>query len=199
MLLVFANWTAYAILQYSMAAVEAFTMADSCKIHERVNSQIFTGVMAFVMGIVTMVRMTRNMPKKLTDANFYSSSVYSAGGQVPSDQMTSPTISAQEFMTVMKRMAELEEKMGNMNHQNPCMPPEKEEMLNAAISRADALEQELMATKKVKQINIIIAHILTKLPNQLFMVLDCYVMIFRVFTTTLQSQLWCICPQFSTI
>lgn len=132
------------------AGVETFAMADSCKIHEKVNSQIFTGVMAFVMGIVTMVRMTRNMPKKLTDANFYSNSVYNGGQQVPSDQMTTnPAISAQEFMTVMKRMAELEEKMIHMNH-NPSMPPEKEEMLNAAITRADALEQELMATKKVK-------------------------------------------------
>jgi hypothetical protein len=45
-------------------------------------------------------------------------------------------------------MAELEAKMGNMNP-TTCMPPEKEEMLNAAICRADALEQELMATKKV--------------------------------------------------
>lgn len=139
-------------LQTIAAEVENFTMsADSCKIHEKVNSQIFTGVMAFVMGIVTMVRMTRNMPKKLTDANFYSNSAYSDEykAQITSDdQMTNPTISAQEFMTVMKRMAELEEKMGNMN-QNTCMPPEKEEMLNAAISRADALEQELLATKKV--------------------------------------------------
>ncbi|WJX89901.1 Phosphatidylinositol/phosphatidylcholine transfer protein sfh12 [Trifolium repens] len=134
----------------SKAVVEAFTMPDSCKIHEKVNSQIFTGVMAFVMGIVTMVRMTRNMPKVLTDANFYSNSVYSGEdykAEVPCEQMTNPTISAQEFMTVMKRMAELEAKMGNMNP-TTCMPPEKEEMLNAAICRADALEQELMATKK---------------------------------------------------
>ncbi|XP_027347958.1 phosphatidylinositol/phosphatidylcholine transfer protein SFH12 [Abrus precatorius] len=131
----------------SKAPVDAYAMLDSCKIHEKVNSQIFTGVMAFVMGIVTMVRMTRNMPKKLTDANFYSN--FSGSQVIPSsDQMTNPVISAQEFMTVMKRMAELEEKMINMNTQNPCMPPEKEEMLNAAITRADALEQELLATKK---------------------------------------------------
>ncbi|XP_019446863.1 PREDICTED: phosphatidylinositol/phosphatidylcholine transfer protein SFH12-like isoform X2 [Lupinus angustifolius] len=134
----------------SKAGEESYnTMADSCKIHEKVNSQIFTGVMAFVMGIVTMVRMTRNMPKKLTDANFYSNnSVYAGDQQVSSNQMTTnPAISAQEFVTVMKRMAELEEKMVHMN-QNASMPPEKEEMLNAAITRADALEQELMATKK---------------------------------------------------
>ncbi|GAU31223.1 hypothetical protein TSUD_210800, partial [Trifolium subterraneum] len=135
----------------SKAVAEAFTMPDSYKFHGKVNSQIFTGVMAFVMGIVTMVRMTRNMPKVLTDANFYSNSVYTSEdykAEVPSEQMTNPTISAQEFMTVMKRMAELEAKMGNMNAPTTCMPPEKEEMLNAAISRADALEQELMATKK---------------------------------------------------
>ncbi|AET03871.1 putative cellular retinaldehyde binding/alpha-tocopherol transport, CRAL/TRIO [Medicago truncatula] len=132
------------------AEVEALTVPDSCKIHEKVNSQIFTGMMAFVMGLITMVRMTRNMPKRLTDANFYSNSVYSGGDfktEDSNDQLTNPTISAQEFMTVMKRMAELEDKMGNMNT-TTCMPPEKEEMLNAAISRADALEQELMATKK---------------------------------------------------
>ncbi|KAF7828897.1 Phosphatidylinositol/phosphatidylcholine transfer protein SFH12 [Senna tora] len=54
---------------------------------------------------------------------------------------------SKEFMTVMKRMAELEQKMVTMN-KPATLPPEKEEMLNAAISRADVLEQELMATKK---------------------------------------------------
>ncbi|XP_020227747.1 phosphatidylinositol/phosphatidylcholine transfer protein SFH12 [Cajanus cajan] len=128
---------------------DVYAMVDSFKIHEKVNSQIFTGVMAFVMGILTMVRMTRNMPKKLTDANFYSNLGGEYKGQISnSDQMTNPAISAQEFMTVMKRMAELEEKMINMNNVTICMPPEKEEMLNAAISRADTLENELLATKK---------------------------------------------------
>lgn len=132
---------------------DVYAMVDSCKIHEKVNSQIFTGVMAFVMGIVTMVRMTRNMPKKLTDANFYSNFGGEYKGQGSNnDQMTNPAISAQEFMTVMKRMAELEEKMVNMNNITVFMPPEKEELLNAAITRADALEQELLATKKVNKL-----------------------------------------------
>nr|AAC49692.1 late nodulin Nlj16 [Lotus japonicus]AFK43268.1 unknown [Lotus japonicus] len=55
---------------------------------------------------------------------------------------------SKEFTTVMKRMAELEEKMTTMNHQPATMPPEKEEMLNATISRADVLEKQLMDTKK---------------------------------------------------
>ncbi|KAK7262891.1 hypothetical protein RJT34_30472 [Clitoria ternatea] len=133
------------------AGIDAYAMLDSCKIHEKVNSQILSGVMAFLMGILTMVRMTRNMPKKLTEANFYSNfSTNDYKGQVhASNQMiTNHAISAQEFMAVMKRMADLEEKMLNINNQKHGMPPEKEEMLNAAISRADALEQELLATKK---------------------------------------------------
>ncbi|MED6212053.1 hypothetical protein PIB30_079488 [Stylosanthes scabra] len=135
------------------AQIDTFSsMIDSCKIHEKVNSQIFTGLMTFLMGIMTMVRMTRNMPKKLTDANFYYNTVhysgYSKGQATSSDEMTCPTISVQEFMTVMKRMAELEEKMGNLNQTSFSMPPDKEELLNVAVSRADALERELMATRK---------------------------------------------------
>lgn len=49
---------------------------------------------------------------------------------------------------MMKRMAELEERMVTMN-KPASLPPEKEEMLKSAISRADVLEQELNATKKV--------------------------------------------------
>lgn len=148
-------WSEWCVFVQLMAAgaVDAYAMVDSFKIHEKVNSQIFTGVMAFVMGIVTMVRMTKNMPKKLTDANFYSNFGSEYKGQATnSEEMTTmPNISAQEFMTVMKRMAELEDRMVNMNNQTTCMPPEKEEMLNAAITRADALEQELLATKKVNK------------------------------------------------
>lgn len=62
------------------------------------------------------------------------------------------SFSRAEFTTVMKRMAELEEKMTTMNHQPATMPPEKEEMLNATISRADVLEKQLMDTKKVNML-----------------------------------------------
>ncbi|KAE8674011.1 CDK5RAP1-like protein [Hibiscus syriacus] len=42
----------------------------------------------------------------------------------------------------------LPQRLAAINMQSTTMPPEKEEMLNSALSRADALEQELMATKK---------------------------------------------------
>lgn len=57
----------------------------------------------------------------------------------------------------MKRMTELEQKMTTINHQPVLMPPEKEEMLHNTINRADLLEKELLATKKV--FNLLEQHI----------------------------------------
>ncbi|MED6220946.1 hypothetical protein PIB30_049702 [Stylosanthes scabra] len=55
---------------------------------------------------------------------------------------------SKEFTTVMKRMAELEERMQNMNQKSAVLPPEKEQLLKTAITRADNLEKQLMETKK---------------------------------------------------
>ncbi|KAJ7953052.1 Phosphatidylinositol/phosphatidylcholine transfer protein [Quillaja saponaria] len=141
-----SNWKKLAENDRFAVSKDCYSMHnDPCKIQEGVNSQIFTGVMAFVMGIVTMVRMTRNMPRKLTDASLYSSTAYC------NDTMykgSTPTVSVAEYMSVMKRIAELEEKATVLSMQPAAMPAEKEEMLNAAISRVDMLEQELMATRK---------------------------------------------------
>jgi hypothetical protein len=51
--------------------------------------------------------------------------------------------------SVMKRLGELEEKVGTLQTKPFQMPCEKEELLNAAVYRVDALEAELIATKKV--------------------------------------------------
>lgn len=111
-------------------------------------SPIFTGVMAFVMGIVTMIKVSRNMPKKMTNATIYSGPVCSGETKVKDRSSNEYSISRADYMTVIKRMAELEERVKVLS-MKPVMTPEKEEMLNAALSRVDTLEQELMGTKKV--------------------------------------------------
>lgn len=135
------------------SAADCFAMHDACKGTEGFVSKFFAGLMAFVLGIFTMVRMTRNMPKKLTDATIYYSPMYCVDtmfkGQAPSHQLPEPAISVSDFMSVLKRMAELEEKANILSMKPAAMPAEKEEMLNAAICRVDALEQELGATRKV--------------------------------------------------
>lgn len=64
----------------------------------------------------------------------------------------SPTIALTEadfLSSVLKKLGELEEKVDVLHSKPFEMPYEKEELLNAAICRVDALEAELIATKKV--------------------------------------------------
>ena len=51
--------------------------------------------------------------------------------------------------SMMKRLGELEVKVDTLQSKPSEMPYEKEELLNAAVCRVDALEAELIATKKV--------------------------------------------------
>jgi hypothetical protein len=51
---------------------------------------------------------------------------------------------------VMKRLTELECKIETLMSKPTEMPVDKEELLDAAVKRVDALEAELIVTKKVK-------------------------------------------------
>ncbi|GAB4837883.1 Phosphatidylinositol/phosphatidylcholine transfer protein sfh10 [Ancistrocladus abbreviatus] len=114
-----------------------------------IGNHLFSGVMTLVMGVVTMIRLTRNMPKRLTDATLYSTSVHCDDTMVRHEaNVPSHAISEAEFFAMMKRMGELEGKVIALIAKPPTMPPEKEEMLNAALGRVEAIEQELSATKK---------------------------------------------------
>lgn len=138
----------------------SYDMPDPCKIpvylNNNKNNNILTGVMAFVMGIVTVVRVSRRMPNKIVGAALeYAAPVQSADTLVKSQmlqqqqQMFSRVVSPAEFSAVVKRLADMEEKMTNVSMKPAEMPLDKEEMLNAAVSRVEALEAELSTTKKV--------------------------------------------------
>ena len=121
--------------------------------------------MAVVMGIVTMVRLTRTMPKKLTEAAIYSSTVYYDGSMPRHPALPPPAaVPLSDYMTMMKRMAELEEKVNVLNMKPAAMPADKEEMLNIALGKVETLEQELQETKKVNVHYLI--HILNTISNK---------------------------------
>ncbi|CAI9294728.1 unnamed protein product [Lactuca saligna] len=86
-----------------------------------IGNHLFSGMMTLVMGVMTMPGSYKLQP---------------------------PVVSAAEFFSVMKRVGELEEKVIILNNQPNQMPPEKEEILNKALSRVEALEIELVATRK---------------------------------------------------
>ncbi|XP_073024024.1 phosphatidylinositol/phosphatidylcholine transfer protein SFH3-like [Primulina eburnea] len=129
-----------------------FPVHDICKPSKGLSNYLFAGVMTLLMGAVTMVRMSRNMPKKLTDATLYSSSMCDVDTMIKGSknacELPGTAISSEDYYMMMKRMSELEERVMVLNKKPAVMPPDKEEMLDNALNRVDTLEQELSATKK---------------------------------------------------
>ncbi|XP_024967345.1 phosphatidylinositol/phosphatidylcholine transfer protein SFH3-like [Cynara cardunculus var. scolymus] len=125
---------------------------NACKSSDGLGNQLLTGMMTLVMGVMTMVRMTHNMPKKLIDATLYSSSIHDDDNMVkrhPSPyKLKAPAVSPVEYLSMMKRLGDLEEKVIVLDNQPVEMSLEKENMLNMTLSRVEALEIELAATKK---------------------------------------------------
>ncbi|MQL75420.1 hypothetical protein Taro_007797, partial [Colocasia esculenta] len=128
----------------------AYTMGDACKVQDGFSTQILSGVMTFVVGIFTMLRMSSGMPRKITDAALeYGSDGYCGDGMVKGSVHCQPgTVSVAEYAAVLKRLGEMEEKVCVLNKKPTELPAEKEEMLRTAVTRVESLEAELMATKK---------------------------------------------------
>ncbi|XP_031287001.1 phosphatidylinositol/phosphatidylcholine transfer protein SFH12-like isoform X1 [Pistacia vera] len=132
-------------------AEDCSNMHDPCKAPEEISSPIFSGLMAFVMGIAAMIRVTRNLPKKLTDATIYSNPDYCVDDtkmKSLQQKFSTPGIYGADYLVMMKRMAALEDTVNFLSTKPAAMLSEKEELLHAAVSRVDVLEQELLATRK---------------------------------------------------
>lgn len=69
--------------------------------------------------------------------------------------------------SMLRRLGELEDKVQVLETKPSEMPFEKEELLNAAVRRVDALEAELISTKKVILFKPAVFHLWSHL-------LDCY-------------------------
>ncbi|XP_049352223.1 phosphatidylinositol/phosphatidylcholine transfer protein SFH12-like [Solanum verrucosum] len=143
---VYATWPKQVKVGNLANSKDFFPVHDACKSSEGFGNPVFSGVMTLVMGIVTLVRMTKNMPRKLTDATLLAGSLYSA--DMIKEQTHGHVISTKDYISMMKRMEELEDKVITLSQKPSSMPPEKENMLNAAINRVGTLEEELLATKK---------------------------------------------------
>ncbi|CAN0866502.1 Phosphatidylinositol/phosphatidylcholine transfer protein SFH3 [Linum grandiflorum] len=111
--------------------------------------QMVGGIMAVVMGVITLVKMTKTMPRKLTEAAIYGSKTYyseSLNDPAASSREDS-SISSSDYKKMMIRMAEAEEKLNVLCSKRDGMAPEKEAMLINALQRTEALEKELSAAK----------------------------------------------------
>ncbi|CAH8386547.1 unnamed protein product [Eruca vesicaria subsp. sativa] len=108
------------------------------------------GVIAFVMGILAMVRLSKGVPRKLTEAALFGNSVYSEQSKTtePNQDQLSTPVSSSEYVLMAKRMSDLEEKYMSLDSKPTDDGLEKENKLLAALNRVQVLEQELSETKK---------------------------------------------------
>ncbi|KAM5547926.1 phosphatidylinositol/phosphatidylcholine transfer protein SFH12-like [Rosa sericea] len=140
----------------SSKPADCFDMPEACKPPEGFSARFLGAIMAFLLSIVAIFRLTSNVPRKLTNSTFYSSAVCHDDTMLKSKAPSKPAIaiSDADFQSIITRMAELEERAIVLSTKQATMPPEKEELLTAALSRVDALEQELMATTKALEESI---------------------------------------------
>ncbi|KAK7321772.1 hypothetical protein VNO77_32699 [Canavalia gladiata] len=117
---------------------------------------IWAIIRGFFVAICTMVRsLAFLVSKRIQDAesdstpkipNITVDSITKEESRPPSPV---PRLTKSEFISsALKRLGVLEEKVGMLQSKPNVMPGEKEELLNAAVYRVDALEAELITTKK---------------------------------------------------
>lgn len=126
---------------------------------EKFSARVLVALMAFFMTILAFFQSASNrVTKKLpsSSSNHDQNVVAKLAVDVPhkeEDRPPSPTAAFSEadlLSSVLKRLGELEQKVDTLQSKPSEMPYEKEELLNAAVCRVDALEAELIATKKVR-------------------------------------------------
>lgn len=120
---------------------------------------LFAAIMAFMMTVLTLLRsLMSSVSNKLPDRSgkgYPGSFLPAELDQQPKEECRPPSPSpgyteADLLSSMLKKLAELEGKV-DILQSKPCeMPSEKEELLHAAVCRVDALEAELIATKKVQ-------------------------------------------------
>ncbi|KAF4369578.1 hypothetical protein CsatB_015583 [Cannabis sativa] len=143
-------------LQRSQSCKGNLSQSDTTKTSEGIRSHTIIMLTAFFMTLITLLRsmtyrVTGKIPKTLPNCDQNTSDLTLNATSKEDCQPTPATPSFTEadiLSTVLKRLGELEEKVDTLQSKPSEMPSEKAELLNAAVCRVDALEAELIATKK---------------------------------------------------
>ncbi|KAL3621263.1 Phosphatidylinositol/phosphatidylcholine transfer protein sfh8 [Castilleja foliolosa] len=151
-----AGWKKQTSPQRLYISKDTFPTPDSQKQQEKLHAWLMATLMTFFMTFFLFLRsLLRHVTKKLPNTSMQHEQINQEfsfdTGPKEEFRPPSPTPSfteAELLTSVMKRLVELEEKVNTLQSKPSEMPYEKEELLNAAVYRVDALEAELIATKK---------------------------------------------------
>ncbi|PSS29449.1 Phosphatidylinositol/phosphatidylcholine transfer protein [Actinidia chinensis var. chinensis] len=151
-----AGWKKQASLQKPCVSRGTLPQPDTQKTPEGLQDRILAVFMAFIMTLLTLFhsvarRVTKKLPEISSDhgQNIQELSLDAVPKEEFRPPSRTPAFTEEELLSsVLKKLGELEEKVDTLQAKPSEMPCEKEELLNAAVCRVDALEAELIATKK---------------------------------------------------
>lgn len=151
-----SGWKKQAPAQKPYASQGLLPPPETPKMPEGLRARIIAALMAFFMTLFMLLRsVTGRATKKLPDASYNQTQTFQefSFGDISKEDFRPPSptpafTEAELLSSVIKRLGELEEKVSTLQAKPTEMPCEKEELLNAAVCRVDALEAELIATKK---------------------------------------------------
>ncbi|PPD99123.1 hypothetical protein GOBAR_DD03852 [Gossypium barbadense] len=151
-----SSWMKQTSLQRLSASKDTLKFPETPKTPEGTVPRILLTILSFFMMIYTILhtaarRITKKLPDTVSDhcqnvTKLTSDATQQAESRPPSP--IPPFTQADLLSSVLKRLGELEEKVNILQAKPSEMPYEKEELLNAAVCRVDALEAELIATKQ---------------------------------------------------
>ncbi|KAE9603477.1 hypothetical protein Lal_00002072 [Lupinus albus] len=127
------------------------SLRDTLKSPEGIRTRIWIALTLFLFTHFRSVacRVTKKLiPVSSNDDQSTSEPTLDTTNKEVCPPSSTATVAEENLLpSMLKRLDELEEKVGILQSK-PCkMPYEKEELLNAAVCRVDALEAELIATK----------------------------------------------------
>ena len=149
-----AGWKKQASLQRSYTSKGA-PPPDTQKTPEGIQARMWVALSIFFLTVLTLLRQVAYPVTKKFPA--LSSNDDKSTSKPPPDTTnmevlppsSTPSCTEENLLpSMLKRLGELEEKVDTLQSKPSEMPYEKEELLNAAVCRVDALEAELIATKK---------------------------------------------------
>ncbi|CAK9178493.1 unnamed protein product [Ilex paraguariensis] len=150
-----AGWKEQVSHQKPNATKGAFFLSSARMWTEGIHAHLWAQFVAFFIALFTLISLGYLWTKKLVDLVSVTASKLSglAVKLVIKEEFYphSPTpgfTEADFHSSVLQKLGELEGKVDILQEKSFKMPNEKEELLNAAICRMEALEAELIATKK---------------------------------------------------
>nr|XP_034919733.1 phosphatidylinositol/phosphatidylcholine transfer protein SFH8-like isoform X1 [Populus alba]XP_034919734.1 phosphatidylinositol/phosphatidylcholine transfer protein SFH8-like isoform X1 [Populus alba]XP_034919735.1 phosphatidylinositol/phosphatidylcholine transfer protein SFH8-like isoform X1 [Populus alba]XP_034919736.1 phosphatidylinositol/phosphatidylcholine transfer protein SFH8-like isoform X1 [Populus alba] len=124
------------------------------KVSEGISARTWAVLVAFFITLLAFFRSMAFWKAKKHSASESASDITDLTFEsAPKEEFRPPSptpgfTEADHLSSVMKRLGELEQKVDTLQTTPFQMPCEKEELLNAAVYRVEALEAELIATKK---------------------------------------------------